>query len=142
MAGAASSATASNAVPSGDPLCSSPSDGDAVQPPALEPGLDQVVVVVAGHDHQLAPGERLADPGQGGGAGFENLGQGAVAELEHVAEQDEPVDVLELGQEQLPEALATRQVATAAEPEVEVGDHRGAHAGMVPTVADATTSGD
>ena len=97
--------------------------------------------MVAGHDHQLAPGERLADPGQGGGAGVEHLGQRAVAELEHVAEQDQPLDVLELRQQQLPEARAAQQVTAAAEPEVEVGDHGRAHAGMVPTVADATIAG-
>ena len=97
--------------------------------------------MVAGHDHQLAPGERVADPGQGGGAGVEHLGQRAVAELEHVAEQDQPLDVLELRQQQLPEARAAQQVTAAAEPEVEVGDHGRAHAGMVPTVADATIAG-
>ena len=61
----------------------------------LEPRLDQVMVVVAGDDDQLAVRHRLAQRGDHRRRGLEHLGQRAVAQLEHVAEQDEPVDSVE-----------------------------------------------
>ena len=69
--------------------------------------------------------------------GLEYLSQRPVAELEHVAEQDEAVDPLERGEKRLGTGPA-QQVGAAAEAEVQVGDHRGAHAAIVPTVADGT----
>ena len=66
------------------------------------------------------------------GAGdVEDLGQRAVAQLEHVAEQHQPVGALELSEEPLEEALAAEQVGAAAEAQVQIRDHRRAHRRIV-----------
>ena len=103
----------------------------ALERPPLEPRLDQVVVVVArDHDH-LASRERLAERRQRRGRAVEHLAQRAVAKLEHVAEQDQPVGAGELGAQTLAESLAAQQIGAAAEPEMEVGDDRRAHGAIV-----------
>jgi uncharacterized RDD family membrane protein YckC len=104
----------------------------------LQPCLDQVVVVVSGHDYDLAAGHRLAERRKRRRGGLQHLAERSVAELEHVAQQDEPVDIPERGQERLAKAAPPQQVGAAAEAEVQVGDHRRAHDAIVPTVADGT----
>ena len=57
----------------------------------LEPGAEQAVVVVAGDEHDLAARERLADRLEEGAGAGQRLAERTVAELDRVAEQDEPV---------------------------------------------------
>ena len=74
------------------PRCSSPSGGLAVERAPLEPRLDQVVVVVARRRRSARRprSPRPARPSPAGGR--ERLGQRAVAQLDHVAEQDQAVE--------------------------------------------------
>ena len=64
----------------------------AAAPAGLEPRGDQPVVVVAGHEHDLGVAERLADRREHRLGGGERVARRPVAQLERVAEQDEPVD--------------------------------------------------
>ncbi len=87
--------------------------------------------MVAGDDHHLAAGERLGKRGERRRGDLEHLRQRAVAKLEHVAEQHQAVDAVERLEQGFPEALAAQQVGAAAEPEMQVGDHRRAHRAIV-----------
>ena len=69
---------------------------------------DEQVIVVAGRQHELAVAQRAPDvleerPGRG-----ERLVRRAVSQLEHVAEQHQAIDAVELGQQRLAQ-LATAQ---------------------------------
>ena len=89
------------------------------------------MVVVAGDDHQLAVAKRLAELGDHRPGDLEHLRQRAVAQLEHVAEQDEAVDLAELAQQPRQKVFPAQQVRTAAEPEVQVRDDRREHGAIV-----------
>ena len=66
---------------------------DAVAVAALEPRRDERVVVVAGHEHDLAVGaERRARLREERPRRRERLAQRPLAQLERVAEQHEPLD--------------------------------------------------
>ena len=101
------------------------------QPPAFEPGLDQVVVVVARDDHELAARHGAGERADRRGRDLQNLRERAVAKLEHVAEQHQPLCALEVLAQHGAEALAAQQVGAAAQPQVQVGDHRRAHGRIV-----------
>ena len=73
----------------------------AAHPPPLEPGSEQLVVVVSGHDHDPPVADRLAERLEERRRDLEHLGQRAVAQLEHVAEQDDLVRALGRAGEQL-----------------------------------------
>ena len=75
--------------------------------------------------------ERLGELRQRGRGGVERLAQRPVAQLEHVAEQDEPVDALDRLEQPGPKRLAAQQIGAAAKPEVEIRNDRGAHARIV-----------
>ena len=108
----------------------------AVERATVEPGLDQVVVVVAGDDHQLGIAERPGELRERGRRGVERLAQRPVAQLEHVAEQDEPVDPVDRLEQPGPKRLAAHQIGAAGQPEVEIGNDRGAHARIVAAGGD------
>ena len=77
--------------------------------------------MVAGHEDDLAVGaERLADGLQHGPRGFERLVHRAVAQLEDVAEDDEPVDAVEGAEEGALGRGTAQDVDVVAGPEVEV----------------------
>ena len=104
----------------------------------LEPRLDQAMVVVArDHDH-LGVADRLADRGQHRAGALQGLRHRPVAELDDVAEQHEPVDVCELGEEEVAHVGTAQQVDLAARAEMEVGDDRGAHRRILSRAAAAT----
>ncbi len=105
------------------------------EPAALEPGLDQVMVVVAGDDDQLAAGEGRAELGDHRLGDLEHLRERPIAKLEHVAEQHQAVDAGDRLDQPRPESLAAQEVRAAAEPEMEVGDDRGDHGAIVAAAA-------
>ena len=77
--------------------------------------------MVAGHEDDLAVGaERLADGLQHRPRGLERVVHRAVAQLEQVAEDDEPVDAVEGGEQGVLGGGPAQDVDVAAGPEVEV----------------------
>ena len=77
--------------------------------------------MVAGDQDDLAVGaQRLADGLQHGPRGLQRLVHRAVAQLEQVAEDDEPVDAVEGGEQRLLGGGPAQDVDVAAGPEVEV----------------------
>jgi hypothetical protein len=59
-----------------------------------------MVVVVAGHDHDLAAGpERLPELAQWPLGGSHRIAHGTVTEFEHVAQQDKPAVLGQLRQQ-------------------------------------------
>jgi hypothetical protein len=89
-----------------------------------------VVVVVAGEDHHLAPGaESLADAVKDARSRGERVPDRAFAQLEHIAEEHEPIDALELGEQGVAGRGIAETVTPAPRPQVEVGDDERPHAG-------------
>ena len=83
--------------------------------------------MVAGHDHDLAlgaePGAELAQHRVGGRR------RASSAELEHVAEQHQPVDLGKCVEQALARERLAQHVDPAAQPEMQVGDDQRAHGG-------------
>jgi len=77
--------------------------------------------VVARHEHDLAVGaERVPDRAQYGPRGLERIVHRAVAQLERVAEHDQPVDAVQGAHEGRLRGGATQDVDARAGTEVEV----------------------
>ena len=93
---------------------------------ALQPLPEEAVVVVAGNEHDVAAGEGLADCLEERAGRIERDAERALAELEHVAEEDQPVDVGGRLEEPFDDRLAAQHVGPVAGAEVEVGDEGGA----------------
>ena len=102
---------------------------------ALEPGLDQVMVMVAGDDDDLAAGHRLAQRRHHGLGRRQRLYQRPVAQLEHIAEQNQAFAAIERRQQSRADVLAANHVGAAAEAEVQIGDDRRRHGGIVADYA-------
>ncbi len=76
--------------------------------PTLEPLLEQVMVVIAGDDHQWRIADRRRELGEEGAGPIERRGQRAIAQLDGVAEQDHAVHALELGPQDPPKVGAAQ----------------------------------
>ena len=106
-----------------------------VQEAALEPGLDQVMVVVAGDEDDLPAGaDRPPDRLEGRRRELDHPPQRAVAELEDVAEQDDAIVGGEERCEPLEERRPAQKVGVGGGPEVKVRDDDGSH-GIHPRIA-------
>ena len=79
------------------------------------------MVVIARHDHNARRSNHLAEVLEERPCEIERLAQGAVAELDDVAEQHDLVDALELTHQDVAEAPAPQQVAVVAGGEADVG---------------------
>ena len=116
----------------------------ALEQASLEPGLDEMMVVVAGDDDQLPFGHGLGQLAQKWLGERERLIDRAVAQLDQIAEQDDAVARFERLEQRRAKRRAAQQVAASAGAEMKVGDDDGAHrpilagAAPVPTVAPAT----
>ena len=87
-----------------------------VQPQAREPGLGESVVVVARHQHHGTAGQRAAELARTAGrATSSDVGERALAQLDHVAEQDDPVGAVERFDERLA-FLPSRATSVPARP--------------------------
>ena len=93
----------------------------------LEQRLGEVVVVVAGDEDRRPPVHRLAQLLEERPGGVERGGEGQFAQLEHVAEQDEPVGAGELVEQHAADRGVAQQVLAEAAAQVKVGDDRGFH---------------
>ena len=87
----------------------------AVEQPPLEPGLDQVVVVISRDHDELPVTDRVPQLGEERAGDLDDLRDGPVAELERVAEDDDPVRPLD-GLEQKT-ANRGRRTRSASDPE-------------------------
>jgi hypothetical protein len=82
-----------------------------------------VVIVVAGHDRNLGAGRQRA--GQIGAEPLrrpQRVAHRTLAQLEHIAEQDETIDPLQRSQQSRPRLLTTQQIKSGERPQMEVGD--------------------
>jgi hypothetical protein len=94
------------------------------------------VVVVAGHEDDLRTvGQRGADRAHDRLGAGERIARGPVAQLERVAEQDEPVDARQPGGQQLERRGPSEHVGAAAHADVQVGDDERAHPAAQPSRA-------
>ena len=93
----------------------------------FEQWLGEAVVVVAGDEDDAASSHRLAQLLEEGADGGEHRGEGEFAQLEHVAEQDQPVCAGDLGEQGPADRRVAAEVLAGGAAEVEVGDDRGAH---------------
>ena len=90
--------------------CSSSSGAGARTARSLEPRRDQLVIVVARRDHELPSRQRLTDVLEERLRAGERLVWRAMAKLEHVPEQQQPVDALELSQQRLAHRRPAQQI--------------------------------
>ena len=97
--------------------------------------LDQrrhgLVVVVAGQHRHPPARHRAIELGEHRACGGQHVGHRRLAQLEHVAEQDELVDVAQRAGQGRQDGLAAEQVAARAGAEVEVADDGGGHRGYL-----------
>ncbi len=91
--------------------------------------------MVAGDDQDLAPGHRLAELLEEGPGGGEHRGQRQFAQLERVAEQDDPVGAGDLVEQHASQGVVAEQVLAEGAAQVQVGDDRRAHAPNLPLAA-------
>ena len=76
-----------------------------------QPGRDQLAVVVARHhDHLGAPLDPGADRAQHRLGDLHRLRGAVLEQLDHVAEQHQPVDALERGEQRLQRLAAAQHV--------------------------------
>jgi hypothetical protein len=94
---------------------------------ALEQRLGEPVIVVAGDQQHLAAAHRLSQLLEEGACDLQHFRQGQLAQLEHVAEQDDAVGRADLCQQCLPDARVAQQVFADEATQVQVGDDRSAH---------------
>ena len=78
------------------------------------------MVVVARHEHDLAPGERLGEILEQPPGGRKRLARRAVAELERVAEQHQAIDPVERLDQRPANLCAAQQIGTCAAAQVEI----------------------
>ncbi len=83
--------------------------------------------MVPRHDDQVAVADRRAELVEERSRQLERLRQGAVAQLDRVAQQDDLVRALDLGPQDLAQLGAAEQVDVPARSEVEVRDDDRAH---------------
>ena len=111
--------------------------GDPQAHDLLQLADHRVVIVVAGKEHH-APAAQLCRDEVDESL---SLGHGVLdrreQEVEQVAEQDQLVDVVEVGRESRQRVGVRQQVVARPRPEVRVGDRQGAHAGAgyIETIA-------
>ena len=100
----------------------------AVEPQAAEPGLGESVVVVARHEHERAAGQRCAERLDERRGHLERLRERALAQLERVTQQHDPVVSTDRVDEPLAHARVAGHVRPAERAEMKVRDDRRAHA--------------
>jgi hypothetical protein len=102
-------------------------EGPAAQRDLFEQRLGEAVVVVAGDQHDPPAGHRLAELLEEGLDDLQHLREGQLAQLEHVAEQDEAVGSADLVEQDAANRRVPAEVLAGGAAEVQVGDDRGAH---------------
>jgi hypothetical protein len=101
----------------------------ALERAPLEPRGHERVVVVAGQQHDLGVrGQRGADALEHGARRVDGVDERTVAQLEDVAEQDEPVDVAERGLQRCTRLRKAQHVGLRPAGEVQVGEDERPHA--------------
>ncbi|MFZ0042675.1 MAG: hypothetical protein WAK93_15290, partial [Solirubrobacteraceae bacterium] len=94
-----------------------------VRRPALRPALDEVVIVIAGDDHDFAAGaEGRPDLLQWPRRRSQRLADRAMAKLEHVAEQHQAIDIGQRARQRAPGFGLAQDVPTGARPQVQIGN--------------------
>src|SRR5215211_6635541 len=86
-----------------------------------------MVVMVSGDDDDLRAWRPLCEHIEEGPCELERVGERAVAQLDHVAEQDHPVRVGDSLEQRLAEPFPAQQIRIGARAQMEVGDDEGAH---------------
>ena len=89
---------------------------------ALEPGDDELVVVVARHEHDLAAAHGGPDLAEERLARSQRLADRAVAQLEDVAEEHEAVGAVQRLEQRRAHLGLAQDVGAGAPAEVQVGD--------------------
>ena len=101
-----------------------------------QPGRDQLVVVVARHhDHLGAARHPGADRAQRRLGDLHRLRGAVLEQLDHVAEQHQPVGALERAEQRVEGGSPPQHVSPQAGAEVEVRDDKRAHVGATMTHA-------
>ncbi len=112
-----------------DPLLEVEEAGRLGEQAAVDPPGDQPVVVIAAQHQQLAVGpERAAEVLEQRAGEGERVAVRAVAQLEPVAEDHEPVDSAHGLDQWLAQLGAPQQVRPLGRAHVQVGDHQRPHA--------------
>ena len=99
----------------------------AREPPAREPGLGEGVIVIARDERDPLVGERRAEPLEEWPHLAEQRQPPASAQLEHVAEEHDPLGTVERGEQPIERLGVAREVVPARGAEVEIGKDRGLH---------------
>jgi pimeloyl-ACP methyl ester carboxylesterase len=123
------------AEPGGDAGCGIPGERCAVLEPErgageselFEQRFGQTVVVVAGDEDRRAPGHRFSKLLEERLGCVERGGEWQFAQLDDVAEQDEPVGAGELVEQDAADRGVAQQILAEAVAQVQVGDDRGSH---------------
>ncbi len=112
-----------------DPLLEVEEAGRLGEQAAVDPAGDEPVVVVAAEHQQLAVGpERAAEILEQRAGERERVAVRAVAQLEPVAEDHEPVDAAHGLHQRLAQLGAPQQVSPLGRADVKVRDHQRPHA--------------
>ncbi len=90
--------------------------------------IGETVVVVSGDEDDLAPGERRAELFEEGPGALHRGAERQFAQLQGVAEQDEPVGRRDLLEQQAADLRVAQQVLAEGAAQVQVGDDRGEQA--------------
>jgi hypothetical protein len=93
----------------------------------VEQRLGEAVVVVAGDEDDVDLADRGAELGEEGEGVLERGAERALAQLDHVAEQDEALGAAQLLDQEGADLRVAQEVAAARRAEVEVGDDRRLH---------------
>jgi hypothetical protein len=101
--------------------------GRTRQREAVEQRLGEAVIVVAGDDRHLAVSQRLAQLCEEGSGRVERGAEGELAQLDDVAEQDDPVGAGDLLEQEAADLGQAQNVLAAGHAEVEIGDDRRPH---------------
>jgi hypothetical protein len=98
---------------------------------ALDPWLDEMMIVVSRHEHDLARrAHRTPDRPQNRVSRGERVSHGTVAQFDHVPQQHQPVDVPNGGNQPLQGVVVTAEdVPPCAGPEMQVGNDERAQRG-------------
>jgi hypothetical protein len=97
----------------------------------VEQRLGEAVVVVAGDNHDLALAERFSQLGEERACRRQRRADREVAQLDRVAEEDDAVGAADLLEQRAPDLGMAQHVLAAGGAEVEVGDDRRAHRGLL-----------
>ena len=84
--------------------------------------------MIAGQVDHLALGQRLAQRLEERAGRLERLGEGKIAKLDDVSEQDQPLGIADLLDQEVPDRLLAEHILAGEAAEVQVGDDRGPHA--------------